>query len=206
MKGRCSIVACISLIVGLVHGTGVVDAQERPYGELRRLAPMHYGPSTFFEYPRLGSPLAPGLMVWSPDAEVRERQAIARQLSVIDYVRWHSHSLVPGPWLGPPVHDPAFIWGFPHIDVVAQPVGHRRIYDGRGGYSSFPVYADDLPQVPSPPLRTPPVGCAPFNGALEPPPNGLVEPPIDSARREPRPPDAARREPRPPSSPRGYSW
>ena len=205
MKGRSLLVACGALLVGLLVGMGVIDAQERSYGEFRRLAPMHYGPSTFFEYPYLSSPLAPGVTVWSPDAEVRERQAIARQLSVIDYARWHSYSLAPDPWLGPPVYDPAFIWGFPHIDVVAQPVGHRRIYDGRGGYSSFPVYADELPPVP-PPLLPPSTGRAPFNGALEPPPDGIVEPPLESARREPRPAEAVRREPRPLPSPRGFSW
>lgn len=119
-----------------------------------------------YERPGLGIPWAPATIVWSRDAEIRARQAIGRQLQALDYVRWHSGSLLTEPWIDPWCGDPAFIWGLPYREAVEQPIGLRRIYDGRGGYSSVPVYADEPPvavEVARPPRdeRSPRIGSKP---------------------------------------------
>jgi hypothetical protein len=159
--------AAAALLVLSAVEPGIVLAQERAFGA-SGYGPLRPSTMTWYGYPS-PLPLAPGVTVWSADAEVRDRQAIARQLSVIDYARWHSYSLAPDPWIGPLPYDPAFIWGFPSVDVVAQPVGHRRIYDGRGGYSYLPIYANEPP-----PVLPPPEGRAPpFNGEPLPPPRGF---------------------------------
>lgn len=84
-----------------------------------------------------------GTPPFSRDAQTRERQAVSRQRAVLDWTRWQSNAWhLYGPeelWLfGPPL---TFAWDLPPVE---QPIGVRRTYDGRGGYSSGPIYADEV--------------------------------------------------------------
>ncbi len=84
---------------------------------------------------------------FSRHAQLREHQAVTRQLGVLDWTRWHANGWsMPGPdafeLFGGPL---TFAWDFPPVE---QPIGYKRIYDGRGGYSSGPVYADQLAPLP----------------------------------------------------------
>jgi hypothetical protein len=101
---------------------------------------------------------------FSRHAQVRERQAVTRQLAVLDWTRWQANAWsLYGPdelWLfGPPL---TFAWDFPPVE---QPIGYQRIYDGRGGYSSGPVYADQLAPAPPPPHPRPVVPLTQPNAA-----------------------------------------
>ena len=103
---------------------------------------------------------APPAVPWSRDAEQRRRQAIDRQLSVLDYVHRQAD-----PWLwqrpAPEAWMVGFrsIWGVPSYAGVESSLGYRRIYDGRGGYSYRSIYLDELVQPPlqdpNPPQKVP---------------------------------------------------
>jgi hypothetical protein len=122
-------------------------------------APPVPGASRFVPAP-VGDALPLQPLPWSHDPRTRERQVVARQLAVLDWTRWQADAWpLVGPeelWLfGPPA---SFAWRFPPVE---QPVGYQRVYDGRGGYSSGPVYAYELaapawpvpvPAVPAPPV------------------------------------------------------
>ncbi len=92
---------------------------------------------------------APPIVPWSPDAEQRRRQAIDRQLSVLNYVHRQAN-----PWLQQRPAPQAWRFGFrgirgyPSYSGIESPLGHRRIYDGRGGYSYQPIYLDELAPPP----------------------------------------------------------
>lgn len=109
---------------------------------------------------------------FSRHPQVRQRQELARQLAVLEWTRWHAdvrrHYGAEEVWLfGPPL---TFAWEFPPVE---QPIGQRRVYDGRGGYSSFPVYADEIapPPVPQRTLaEEPAIGRRPVREAAPSPP------------------------------------
>jgi hypothetical protein len=140
------------------------------------------------------APLAVSL--WSPDPLVRERQEVARQLAVLGWTRWQANAwALYGPdefWaFGQPLN---FAWDFP---PVQQPIGYQRIDDGRGGYSSFPVYAAPAYAAPA------------YVGPL---PRPLPEPPVQPAQPEVGARDRARQRANAPAARtaeaprRVYSW
>lgn len=140
---------CFCLLLCAAVSCEPAAAQERVFAAPRPTAPLP-GEVTFYGYPPATFPWMPALTVWSPDAAVRERQAIARQLQVLDYARWTSLRPAAGLWPEGAFYDPTFIWGYPFLDAVAQPIGHGRVYDGRGGYSYGPIYAAPAPPAPAP--------------------------------------------------------
>jgi hypothetical protein len=134
-----------ALVLALVHVTLCWPGWAQEFRVERRVILGPPPAVTVYGRPGIGIPWAPDTIVWSRDAEVRARQAIARQFQALDYVRWHAASPISAPWIDAWYGDPAFIWGLPYREAVEQPIGLRRIYDGRGGYSSVPVYADEPP-------------------------------------------------------------
>ncbi|MCI0682704.1 MAG: hypothetical protein L0Y71_11420 [Gemmataceae bacterium] len=118
-------------------------------------------------YAAPGYVISPYAAPFSRDARLREQQVVARQLAVLDWTQWQSNAWsLYGPeelWLfGPPL---TFAWDFPPVE---QPIGQRRIYDGRGGYSSGPVYADQLAPPPRPaPIIPQPAPVVPQPEAAE---------------------------------------
>jgi hypothetical protein len=116
-------------------------------------------------YPSAG--FTPPVPLYAPpfsrDPQIRSRQAVSRQLAVLDWTRWQSNAWhLYGPeelWYFGPL---TFAWDFPPVE---QPIGFRRAYDGRGGYSSVPIYADEVTPGPAPPSVVAPPNVAPPNVA-----------------------------------------
>jgi hypothetical protein len=107
------------------------------------------GPLPRFGVPPAVYPLPLRAPPFSRDAQIRERQVVTRQLAVLDWTRWQADAwALYGPeeqWaFGMPL---TFAWDFPPVE---QPIGYQRVYDGRGGYSSGPVYADQVAPPPQP--------------------------------------------------------
>ena len=138
--------------------------------------------------------LTPYAPPFSRDPNLRAQQTVARQLAVNNWTRGFNNAwalYVPDDYwlLGPPPL--TWAWDFPPVE---QPIGQQRIYDGRGGYSSFPVYANQL--VPAP-------------ARLAPPPADVGAPAVEVARRtrETRHPPAGAPAARTAEAPRRlFSW
>ena len=142
-----------SVATGWVSPTGAQELLPSPHAraEAARVQPP---PLLVPPVPLYASPPP-----FSRDARLRDQQAVARQRAVLDWTRWQSNAWsMYGPdelWLfGPPL---TFAWEFPPVE---QPIGYQRIYDGRGGYSSGPVYADQVSPL-RPGLALPPIIRAP---------------------------------------------
>jgi hypothetical protein len=117
--------------------------------------------------------LTPYAAPFSRDPHLREQQTVARQLAVNHWTRGFGNAwalYVPDEYwlLGPPPL--TWAWDFPPVE---QPIGQRRIYDGRGGYSSVPIYADQIAPLPpqvvpvQPPAIEPPPAAEAVLGARD---------------------------------------
>ncbi len=106
-------------------------------------------------------------------AEQQRREAIERQLGVIESVRyfniWRPYGYGPAftPWPRP-------LYGYPHYRRVRQPIGHDKIWTGPNSYVYRSRYASPPEEARSP--------VAPLESV--PTPEPVPPPPIESGPRE----------------------
>lgn len=86
--------------------------------------------------------------------------------------------------LGSATVGPWGIYGYPHVERAAQPLGHRVIVTGPNGYVYRPVYPWDLKSPPPAPPPVQPAPPAPAQPAEPPPPEPIPAPPAESGPRE----------------------